>query len=110
MIKKVFSILIFGVFMISSIHAQNLGNEWINYSQKYYAFKVTDDGIYRITYASLLNAGVPLSSISNPKNMQIFGRGEEQFIYVHNESSGVFTSNDYIEFYAQKNNGWYDSV
>ena len=93
-----------------ALQAQNMGNEWINYNQKYYKFKVVEDGIYRISYSALQNAGVPLSSISNPKNFQIFGRGEEQYIYVHNENTGVFGPNDYIEFYAQKNDGWYDSV
>jgi len=110
MVKKILSILILGLFGIQNLFAQNIGNEWINYNQKYYAFKVSKDGIYRISYAALLNAGVPLSSISSPKNFQIFGRGEEQYIYVHNENSGVFGNGDYIEFYAQKNDGWYDSV
>ena len=110
MVKKILSILILGLFGIQSLFAQNFGNEWINYNQKYYAFKISEDGICRIPYAALLNAGVPLSSISSPKNFQIFGRGQEQYIYVHNESSGVFGNGDYIEFYAQKNDGWYDSV
>ena len=110
MIRKVFSILVLGLLSMNILLAQNMGNEWINYSQKYYKFKVSQDGIYRISYAALQSAGVPLSSINSPKNFQVFGRGQEQYIYVHNENTGVFTSNDYIEFYAQKNDGWYDSV
>jgi len=110
MMKNILSLLIVGLLGVSSVFAQNLGNEWINYNQKYYKFKVSEDGIYRISYASLANAGVPLTSINNPKNFQIFGRGEEQYIYVHNENTGVFSPGDYIEFYAQKNDGWYDSV
>ncbi len=110
MIKKGLIIGLLGLFWVLGLQAQNVGNEWINYNQKYYSFKVYKDGIYRISYAALQNAGVPLSSVSNPKNFQIYGRGEEQYIYVHNENTGVFGPNDYIEFYAQKNDGWYDSV
>jgi hypothetical protein len=110
MVKNILSILIIGLLGLSSAFAQNIGNEWINYSQKYYKFKVVENGVYRIPYTALVNAGVPLTSISNPKNFQVFGRGEEVHIYVHNESTGVFSPGDYIEFYAQKNTGWYDSV
>lgn len=90
------------------LSAQTLGNEWINYSQKYYSFKVTKTGIYRITYAALVSAGVPIQTL-NPKNIQLFGRGQEQYIYITNENTGLFLANDYIEFYAEKNDGWFDS-
>ena len=110
MTKKILSLLIFGLFALSTAFGQNLGNEWINYSQKYYKFNIAKDGVCRVSYTALTNAGVPLTSISNPKNFQVWGRGEEQYIYVHNENTGVFSPGDYIEFYAQKNNGWYDSV
>ncbi len=82
MIKKILGILIFGLISINAMFAQNLGNEWINYNQKYYKFNIVEDGIVRISYAALSNAGVPLSSINNPKNFQIFGRGQEQYIYM----------------------------
>ena len=81
--------MILGLLGITTLFAQNIGNEWINYSQKYYKFRITENGIVRISYAALANAGVPLSSINNPKNFQIFGRGQEQYIYVHNENTGV---------------------
>ncbi|OYT10983.1 MAG: hypothetical protein B6I18_06265, partial [Bacteroidetes bacterium 4572_112] len=85
-------------------------NNWINYSQKYYKFPISADGVYRITYSDLVGAGINLSLINSPKNYQIFGRGQEVAIYVHNENTGVFSSSDYIEFYAQKNDGWYDTA
>ncbi len=90
--------------------AQNYGTEWINYSQSYYKFPVVKNGIYRITYAELMNAGVPLPSINDPRNMQIFGRGKEVPLYISNENSGVFSTNDYIEFYAKKNDAWFDTA
>lgn len=107
MIKK----LLFSFFIFTStfVFAQNYGNEWINYGQKYYQFKVAEDGIYRINYATLVNAGIPIASI-NPKNFQLFGRGKEIAIFISGESDNQFDATDYIEFYAQKNDGWLDSV
>ena len=107
MIKRISIIIYFAIISISSF--AQYANNWINYSQKYYKFPIVSDGVYRITYSDLANAGVNISAINSPKNYQIYGRGEEVAIYVHNENSGVFTSSDYIEFYAQKNDGWYDA-
>lgn len=108
MMKKNISIFLF-VFITISSFAQ-YSNSWINYSQKYYKFPISKTGVYRITYSDLTSAGVSISSINSPKNFQIFGRGEEVAIYVNNESSGIFSASDYIEFYAEKNDGWYDYV
>jgi hypothetical protein len=88
---------------------QTHGNEWINYSQKYYRIPVTQDGIYRIDSITLAHAGIPLTGI-NPKNFQLFGRGKEQYIFIKGEADGVFNANDTLEFYGQKNDGFLDSV
>lgn len=109
MYKKLLFIILIGLFA-QNIIAQSYGNEWINYSQKYYKFPVVENGIYRISFAQLQSAGVPLSSINSPLNMQVFGRGQEVPIYITNEGTGVFGPNDYIEFYAQKNDAWYDTA
>jgi len=109
MIKKYTYILIILLFSVNAF-AQNYGNEWINYNQSYYKFPIAKDGIYRISYSQLQSAGVPLQNINSPKNMQIFGRGQEIHIYVKNENTGVFSPSDYIEFYAEHNDGWYDSA
>ena len=108
MIKK---LIYLGAFILLSVNllAQH-GNEWIVYSQSYFKFPITKDGIYRLSYNELSNAGVPLNSINTPKNFQIYGRGQQLPIYVHNENTGVFSSSDYIEFYAQRNDAWYDSA
>lgn len=100
---------IFLQFFVNELFAQSFANSWINYNQSYYKMKITQNGIYRITYADLVSAGIPVSSIS-PQNYQIFGRGQEQYIYIYNQLTGVMSSGDYIEFYAQKNDGWYDSA
>ncbi len=87
--------------------AQNYGNEWIDFSQQYYKIKITTSGIHRISYATLVSSGIPVQSL-NPKNIQIFGRGEEQYIYIHGENDNAFNAGDYIEFYGMKNDGWLD--
>jgi len=83
------------------------GNEWINYSQQYYKITIYEEGIYRINYNTLADAGVPLGTF-DPRNFQVFVKGEEQPIYVKNENTGVFEPGDYIEFYAKGNDGWFD--
>ena len=94
-------------------HAQPYGNEWVDYSQKYLKFKITEEGIYRIDYNTLNNG---LSSIGenvsgiDPRNIQLFGRGDELYIHIEGENDGSFDNNDFIEFYAQGNDGWLDSL
>lgn len=92
-----------------ALSAQSIGNEWISYSQSYYHFKIAENGLYRITYQDLLNANIPLSTI-NPQNIQLFAKGKEQPIYLKGEADGVFNATDYIEFYAEANDGWLDTV
>ncbi|MBS1634772.1 MAG: hypothetical protein JST26_02540 [Bacteroidetes bacterium] len=89
--------------------AQPYGNEWINYSQKYFKFPVVKTGIYRVDSTALANAGIPLSTIS-PRNLQIFIKGQEQYVFIQGESDDVFNANDYIELYAEKNDCTYDSL
>lgn len=89
--------------------SQPYWNEWINFSQKYYKIPVTQNGIYRLDYSTLSNAGIPVSTL-DPHNIQIFFRGEEQYIYIKGEADSIFNSSDYIEFYGQKNDGTLDSI
>ncbi len=84
-------------------------NSWINYSQPYYKFPILQDGIYRITYDALVNSGIPVSDFANnPENIQMFGRGKELYIYVVDGGDGSFDTGDYVEFYAQRNDGYFD--
>ena len=85
------------------------GNEWIDYSQKYYSFKIWQDGIYKLDYNLLVSAGVPVSTI-NPDNFQVFGFQKEQYIWVEGGGDGSFDVGDYIVLYAQKNTSWLDSL
>tara|TARA_R110001592_G_scaffold88812_6_gene261435 strand:+ start:439 stop:5412 length:4974 start_codon:yes stop_codon:yes gene_type:complete len=91
----------FGLF------AQPYYNNWINYSQQYYKFKIAKTGLFRIDAATLTSAGIPIASI-DPRNIQIFGRGQEIPLYIEGENDGVFDATDFIEFYAQHNDGWFE--
>ena len=100
-------LLIFAILSSTYLLSQPYTNSWINYSQQYYKFKISETGIYRIDSTTLANSGIPLSTI-NPQNIQIFAKGQELPILIEGESDGVFNGSDYIEFYAEKNDGWFD--
>ncbi len=105
--KRYFLIIVLLVLQCSS-YAQKANNEWINYGgQQYYKFPVAKDGIYKITAATLSIAGI---TIGDPHNIQIFGRGEEQYIHVEGEDDGIFDPNDYILVYGRKNDGFFDTL
>jgi hypothetical protein len=110
MIKRLLAICTF-LFFFSGLKAQTYCNEWINYSQNYYKIKIAQNGVYRIDSATLSAAGIPcgLGGI-DPHNFQIFNNGIQQAIYVQGESDSQFNSSDFIEFYAQKNDGAIDSM
>jgi len=97
--KRLFTFL----FLLVTLQAvaQSYNNEWINFSQTYYKFKVGATGLYRIP-ASVLAAngmsGVPA------QNFQLFRNGKEVPIYT-STPSGPLGSGDYIEFWGIMNDG-----
>jgi hypothetical protein len=107
-------LLLVWCFALSSLFAfsQN-GNEWIDYSQQYLSFKIYQTGWYRLDYTDVQpafsNIGIDVSTISSDQ-LQVFGRETEQPIVVQDGGDGTFDSGDYIEFYAEKNDGWKDSI
>ena len=76
MTKRLLLILLFISVFHSFSNAQMFGNEWISYEQQYYRIKIWNDGIYRISWPTLF-AAVPAIASADPRNVQIFGRGEE---------------------------------
>jgi hypothetical protein len=96
-------IIIAALLITKSLYSQKVGNEWINYDQQYFKIQVNSDGIFRVTYTQLLQAGVPVNLI-DPRWIQIFHKGEEQYIYIQGEgTTGIFDPTGYIEFYGQRN-------
>ena len=107
MLKRLFLVGIL-FFIGHAIFSQPFGNEWIQYNQSYYRFKIWNDGIYRISYSSIVQAIPELTSI-DPRNIQIFNKGHEQAIFVEGENDGTWDNADFIEFYGRKNTGWFDT-
>ncbi len=62
--------------------------------------KVREDGIYKLTYAELNAAGLPVT-ILDPRTFRLYNLGSQVAIYVEGESDGKFDSADYILFYGQ---------
>lgn len=102
MIKYLRLILLFicGAFAFPA-QAQIFGNEWINYNQTYYKFKIYGDSLYRIPIASLYALGMPNNVLG--ENLQLFRDGQEVPIFV--STNGALSGADYVEFYGTKANG-----
>ncbi|MGD1847139.1 MAG: C25 family cysteine peptidase [Salibacteraceae bacterium] len=92
--------------------AQPPSNQWIDYSQRYLKIKVTENGLYRIDFNALSTALATVNqSITtfDPRDLQLFGRGEQLHIHVEGEADGSFDPGDFIEFFGEKNDGWLDA-
>ena len=70
---SILSFLVILFLFCSHSKAQIFGNEWINYSQKYYQFPINQTGVYRIDHAQLLASGIPVNTFSS-QNIQVFGK------------------------------------
>ncbi|HTJ48058.1 MAG TPA: C25 family cysteine peptidase [Cyclobacteriaceae bacterium] len=100
-------ILIIGISFTTLQSFAQVGSEWINFNQFYYKIPVAKNGIYRLTYSNLQNAGFPVDVV-DPRRLQLYHRGVEQAIYVDGESDAKFDAADFIEFYGQRNDGTMD--
>lgn len=98
-------LLLFG-FLTLTANAQ-FPNDWITYTNTYHKFPVFREGIHRISYSVLNASGINTASL-DPRNIQIYARGAEIPLYIAGESDGVFDPQDYIEFYAKGNDGFFD--
>ncbi len=83
---------------------------------KFVKIKITDNGIYKLTYEDLTSMGI------DPANVRIFGYGgavldqsfltpklddlPEVAIYMNKGADGIFNAGDYILFYGQGINKW----
>ena len=92
-------------------------SESVMKSGSWVKIRLNQDGIYRLTYAELIEMG-----FSNPANIKIYGNFdgmlpisnsedcqddlEQCAIYFENGSDGVFNSGDYILFYAEGPDKW----
>lgn len=89
---------------------------------KWYKIKITNDGIYKLTYDDIVNLG-----LSNPENIRVYGNGgkvlpmmnsasrpddlQENAIYMDKGSDGIFNKGDFILFYGKGTVTWdYDTI
>ncbi|WP_162303573.1 C25 family cysteine peptidase [Hymenobacter sediminis] len=80
------------------------GNEWIVPGQQYYKIQVARDGIYRLDYQYLQQAGI--SGVS-PGQLQLWRRGRQVAIHVGGNQSSLDAST-FVEFFGQKNDAALD--
>ena len=94
---------------IPTVYAQQYGNEWIDYNKSYYKITLAEDGIYRLSYQDILDAGIPVNAIDAKKYM-LFHRGVEQALFIENTGASQLEPGEFIEFYGQRNDGTLDSL
>src|SRR5688572_27587103 len=86
-------------------------NDWVVDGQQYLKISVAADGIYKLTYDNLVDAGLQLAAI-DPRRIQVYHRGEELAILFHHNqipANDQFDATEYLEFYGRKNDGTLDA-
>jgi len=99
--------LCFLLLFCSTFSVAQDSNAWIDYSKPYFRIPIVKKGVYRLSYQELKTAGMPTGV--NPQGFQLFRRGKEQAIFVQGESDATFDEGDFVEFYAEPNDGKADS-
>ncbi|GAB3584856.1 putative type IX secretion system sortase PorU2 [Hymenobacter daeguensis] len=102
---RVFGLL--GLLLSGALaHAQSgpVGNEWIVSGQQYYKVKIVKDGLYKLDYQYLTQAGI--TGVA-PRQLQIWRRGREIARYVGGNAN-VLDPTSFVEFYAIRNDGKLD--
>lgn len=102
-----FAFFALGLLWLNKAGAQPFGFEWIRPYMPYYKINIAQAGVYRLDSLYLNNAGLTLSGV-NPNRLQLFRDGKEVPIYVEGASDGVLNNSDFIEFYAEPNDGSLD--
>ena len=102
--KRILTILL--LLTATHLMGQQFGNEWINFSQTYYKFKVGSTGVYRLTQPVLAGAGLGSAQV---QNMQLWRNGAQVSFY-STINSGSLGPSDYLEFWAEANDGKPDKV
>ncbi|AFM03890.1 hypothetical protein Fleli_1464 [Bernardetia litoralis DSM 6794] len=82
--------------------------DWVDYDKVYYKVIVNEDGIYRLNFQELIDAGIPLSM--NPRRLQMYYHGKEIPIRVEGEVDGRLDSLDYVEFYGKQRDSEHDKL
>lgn len=78
------------------------GNEWIDYDQVYYKIPVVEDGMHRLSYDALRDAGLPVD-VAPARRYRIFHLGREVPLFTSAGSETPMRGGDYLEFFGVKN-------
>ena len=91
------------LFIFISLFAQSqaYNNEWINYNQTYYKFKVGATGLYRINQPTLAGLGI---GNTPAEQFQLWRNGQQIPLYT-SVQTGAMGGTDYIEFWGEQNDG-----
>ncbi len=95
------------ILCLGQISPTLYGDEWINEDQTYYKFEVSEEGIYRLSAQTLQDVGIAISDI-NVGQIRLYSLGQE--IPLRISSNDRLSPEDYIEFYAQGNDGSVDAL
>lgn len=101
--------------------SRNYADHSVLASGEWYKVRLSESGIYKIGYNDLVSYGMDPSGI-DPAHIRIYGNAggmlpeknsdfrlddlQENHIYVHGESDGVFNEEDYILFYGMNPHVW----
>ncbi len=80
-------------------------NEWIDYNKTYFKLKVGSSGLYRISAATLQQAGLGSTPI---EHLQLIRNGVEIPVYT-TRPTGAPAASDFVEFYGEMNDGRADT-
>ncbi len=71
-----------------------------------YRIAIQENGLYRMSYAQLQAAGLPVGSI-DPRTFQLDNQGRQVGLFVSNTDGnpGVFSAGEYLAFYGQEFSG-----
>ncbi|MBL7746234.1 MAG: hypothetical protein JNM19_02300, partial [Chitinophagaceae bacterium] len=97
--KKLLLLLLFFSSLLAQ--SQTYNNEWINYSQTYYKFKVGATALYRISQPTLAGLGI---GGTPAERFQLWRNGKQVPLYT-TVQTGTLGSADYIEFWGEMNDG-----
>ncbi len=104
--RSILIILMFFASLTFLAAQKKYGNEWIQKDKVYLKLKVSEDGVYKVTYEELVASGLINSNV-NGSDFQLINYGIENAIYV---SNNIFGQGEYIEFFGEKNRIGMDSL
>ncbi|MEQ1745135.1 MAG: C25 family cysteine peptidase [Saprospiraceae bacterium] len=76
------------------------GNEWIDFSKTYYRIPVAEDGVYRIPFQALANAGFPVAT-TPAADLRLYRYGIQ--VPLFSTTDGPLGPQDFVEFLGEKN-------